>query len=399
MSSTMAREGQRRPHLQERRHRRVADDRDVRRVGEDAGPLLRRHRRRHGQHVEGRRQDVGQDGRGPAAGLREGRVDVEGDAVALRRRHGVHRLRRAPPRRLRDAHLGEQRLRRDVPVAQRQPEGRGDQDADRGPAQPGRASTRERRRVSSSRSIAARTGRACRETSRTCASDEITLHPRDNAMLLATHGRAIWILDHLSPIQEYTAAQSGAVEREAVLDRSGARVESRFDDKNDEFWGHQYFVGENPPTEAVIQYFLKNTAKDVKLKIADAAGKKIRDGAASPATGSQPGIQTRVLGHPRRADRAARPRRRRRPAPWPAPGRRRRWWRRRRTRGGVAAAWSAPAARSRIRRREPVRRRCRRRRWRRRTRRWRIAAGAARAGRHLQRDAHRRRQDDSSRSR
>src|SRR5207245_4444072 len=33
--------------------------------------------------------------------------------------------------------------------------------------------------------------------------DEITLHPRDNAMILATHGRALWILDHLEPIQEY----------------------------------------------------------------------------------------------------------------------------------------------------------------------------------------------------
>ena len=38
--------------------------------------------------------------------------------------------------------------------------------------------------------------------------DEITLHPRDNAMLVATHGRALWILDHLEPIQEYTAAQT-----------------------------------------------------------------------------------------------------------------------------------------------------------------------------------------------
>ncbi|HEX6974409.1 MAG TPA: hypothetical protein VF147_08410, partial [Vicinamibacterales bacterium] len=37
--------------------------------------------------------------------------------------------------------------------------------------------------------------------------DEITLHPRDNAMIVATHGRAIWILDHLEPIQEYAAAQ------------------------------------------------------------------------------------------------------------------------------------------------------------------------------------------------
>ena len=38
--------------------------------------------------------------------------------------------------------------------------------------------------------------------------DEITLHPRDNAMILATHGRAIWILDNLAPIQEYAAAQT-----------------------------------------------------------------------------------------------------------------------------------------------------------------------------------------------
>ena len=44
--------------------------------------------------------------------------------------------------------------------------------------------------------------------------DEITLHPRDNAMLLATHGRGIWMLDNMAPIQEYAAAQ--ARRREAV---------------------------------------------------------------------------------------------------------------------------------------------------------------------------------------
>jgi hypothetical protein len=36
--------------------------------------------------------------------------------------------------------------------------------------------------------------------------DEITIHPRDNAMIIGTHGRSIWILDHLEPIQEYAAA-------------------------------------------------------------------------------------------------------------------------------------------------------------------------------------------------
>ena len=38
--------------------------------------------------------------------------------------------------------------------------------------------------------------------------DEIVIHPRDNAMVLATHGRAIWVLDHIEPIQEYAAAKN-----------------------------------------------------------------------------------------------------------------------------------------------------------------------------------------------
>src|SRR5262249_56824339 len=42
--------------------------------------------------------------------------------------------------------------------------------------------------------------------------DEITLHPRENAMILATHGRAIWILDHLEPIQEYAAARAATAD-------------------------------------------------------------------------------------------------------------------------------------------------------------------------------------------
>jgi photosystem II stability/assembly factor-like uncharacterized protein len=121
-------------------------------------------------------------------------------------------------------------------------------------------------------------------------TDEITLHPRDNAMLVATHGRSIWILDHLSPIQEYSAAQASG---------SGAKLFSidpalewkGFSDKNNTFWGQQYFVGENPPSEAVVQYFLKGQGKDVKLTIADATGKTLRSLAL---TGDRldPGIQT-----------------------------------------------------------------------------------------------------------
>ena len=197
-------------------------------------------------------------------------------------------------------------------------------------------------------------------------TDEITLHPRDNAMLLATHGRAIWILDHISPIQEYAAAQAAA---------SGAKLFSidpalewkSFDDKNEEFWGHQYFMGENPPSDAVIQYYLKNTAKDAKLTIADAAGKNVRE---LPLAGNrlEPGIQTTCWDLPRRAAEsgAARLRRPR----WCAGGGGRRRWCVAQRGGGAAVGGAgpaatanpaaAPAAGARLRCGERVRRRCRR---------------------------------------
>jgi hypothetical protein len=120
--------------------------------------------------------------------------------------------------------------------------------------------------------------------------DEITLHTRDNAMLVATHGRGIWILDHLEPIQEYTQATTGAAD--AHLFSMGPALQWRqWDDRNDEFWGHQFWVGENPSTQAVIQMYFKKAQTDVRLKITDAAGKTVRD-LAVPANRSTTGIQS-----------------------------------------------------------------------------------------------------------
>jgi len=65
--------------------------------------------------------------------------------------------------------------------------------------------------------------------------DEIVLHPRDNAMVLATHGRAIWILDHLEPIQEYAAAQ--AADAKLFTPPPSAMYRRPASDRNYEFWG------------------------------------------------------------------------------------------------------------------------------------------------------------------
>jgi len=120
--------------------------------------------------------------------------------------------------------------------------------------------------------------------------DEMVIHPRDNALIIGTHGRALWVLDHLEPIQEYAAAQ--AVSADAKLFSVPAAMQFRmWDNQNDEFWGHQFFLGENPPTDAVIQFHLKRPVQDLQFKITDATGRDIRN-LAVPANRNQAGIQT-----------------------------------------------------------------------------------------------------------
>ena len=118
--------------------------------------------------------------------------------------------------------------------------------------------------------------------------DELTIHPRDNALLVATHGRALWILDHLEPIQEFNAA----LKADATLFTPGPSLQWKAkDDRNDEFWGHQFFTGENPPTETVLQLHLKKAVANPMLRISDANGAVVRE-LVVPAAKNVAGIQT-----------------------------------------------------------------------------------------------------------
>ena len=112
-------------------------------------------------------------------------------------------------------------------------------------------------------------------------------------MLLATHGRAIWILDHLEPIQEYAKAQMTTNDAALFSPPVYAMYRRPARDRNYEFWGDQTFFGENPPQAARISWFLKKDANDVRLKITDAAGKEIREISGPVLANSKgAGIQT-----------------------------------------------------------------------------------------------------------
>jgi photosystem II stability/assembly factor-like uncharacterized protein len=117
--------------------------------------------------------------------------------------------------------------------------------------------------------------------------DELTIHPRDNALLVASHGRSIWILDDLSPVQEHAAAQRVAT---AALFTPGPALQWKYkDDRNDEFWGHQTFIGENPPAEAVLSYHVNTVPKALLLRISrgDQVVRELTVPEAQRATGLQ----------------------------------------------------------------------------------------------------------------
>jgi hypothetical protein len=123
--------------------------------------------------------------------------------------------------------------------------------------------------------------------------DEVTLHPRDNAMIVATHGRAIWILDHLEAIQEYAATQAVSTDAKLFTPAPSAMYRRPARDRNYEFWGDQTFFGENPPRAAVISWLNKRQVGEVKLKITDTAGREVREISGPLLAGSsKPGIQS-----------------------------------------------------------------------------------------------------------
>ena len=106
--------------------------------------------------------------------------------------------------------------------------------------------------------------------------DDIAIHPRENDLILGTHGRSVWVMDDITPLEQMDekvlASDLNLFDiRPATAWRiSGIRGSS----------GHKLFVGQNPPYGTIINYYLKAKPKKdekVLVAVADAAGKKIRE--------------------------------------------------------------------------------------------------------------------------
>jgi photosystem II stability/assembly factor-like uncharacterized protein len=95
--------------------------------------------------------------------------------------------------------------------------------------------------------------------------DDIQIHPRDNDLILATHGRSVWIMDSIYGLEQMTA-QTAASPLTIFNVRPG--VMWKMASKRD-FDAHDVFQGANPPQGAIIDFWLKSKPdpKDVKITI------------------------------------------------------------------------------------------------------------------------------------
>jgi hypothetical protein len=105
--------------------------------------------------------------------------------------------------------------------------------------------------------------------------DDILVHPRDNDLIVGTHGRSIYVIDDITPLQQLSAS---VMKTDAHL----------FDVRTGTQWvqdvqlgqvtsGTKKWRGENPPPGSAITYYLGAAATGgVKITITDVDGKAVR---------------------------------------------------------------------------------------------------------------------------
>jgi photosystem II stability/assembly factor-like uncharacterized protein len=108
------------------------------------------------------------------------------------------------------------------------------------------------------------------------AVHDIVIHPRDNDLILATHGRSLWVFDDAAPIQQMSSAIL-----QSPTHLFDVRPAYRFTTRMSRYGiGDKLFRGANPPQGAIITYYLRDKPDEktqLKLEISDASGKKIAE--------------------------------------------------------------------------------------------------------------------------
>src|SRR5881394_1271543 len=112
---------------------------------------------------------------------------------------------------------------------------------------------------------------------------DLAIHPRDNDLVLATHGRGIWIIDDITPLRALTPD----LLKQEVAFVSARPVQQRIEGSGGWANGDAVFIGDNPPDAAVINYYQRerHLFGKLKLEVLDSSGRVIDELPASKRPG------------------------------------------------------------------------------------------------------------------
>jgi photosystem II stability/assembly factor-like uncharacterized protein len=112
---------------------------------------------------------------------------------------------------------------------------------------------------------------------------DLAIHPRENDLVLGTHGRGIWIIDDITPLRALTTDLLG---QEALFVASRP-VQQRIDANGGWASGSATFIGDNPPNAAVITYYQRSRHLfgKMKLEVLDSTGRVVDQLPASKRPG------------------------------------------------------------------------------------------------------------------
>ena len=104
---------------------------------------------------------------------------------------------------------------------------------------------------------------------------DIKIHPQTSDLLIASHGRGIYIIDNIEPLRQLIKSD---VEQEVILypvSDFNYDFSPQVPAENDNMAG---WTGDNKPLLPAINYYLKQrSSNQIKIEIYDMAGKKIKD--------------------------------------------------------------------------------------------------------------------------
>jgi photosystem II stability/assembly factor-like uncharacterized protein len=110
--------------------------------------------------------------------------------------------------------------------------------------------------------------------------NDITVHGDD--LVISTYGRALWILDDVTPLRQIDAVRAGADPAFLFQPETAWRV--RWDNNQDTPLPPEVPTGQNPPDGAILDYYLRSPASaPVTLSILDASGGLVREYTSTPA--------------------------------------------------------------------------------------------------------------------